>query len=111
TAGPCQSTGRLTARKTRDGRPPPRRECRRKSGGGARRSTAATSCPQTRPDLLRGSSHRRIAQLDRLLAGQRALRVPEPQLERQRLLTLTDLLAGVDVEQRHILQPVAAART
>src|SRR5690606_29429647 len=68
------------------------------------RNAPLTSRAQRRPELLRRSSHRRVPQLDSFLAGQRALRVPEPQLERQRALAVADLLTGVDVEERDVLQ-------
>ena len=71
--------------------------------GGARARLSWPCSALLRAVALRGQRHRRLARGRGLLLGERAVRRPEPQGERQRPVTLADLRAGVDVEEPHRL--------
>jgi hypothetical protein len=67
-------------------------------------STPALDSALDRPRKLGGRGNRTVSSGGRFGVGEGTVRSPEPQRVRQRLLPLTDLRAGVDVEQPHRLE-------
>src|SRR4051812_2512340 len=70
----------------------------------------ATLCTEGPADLLQLALDR-AAQLGHLVVGEGAVGSPELEPQCQRLALLSHLLAAVEVEQLHVRQQLAPART